>query len=185
MRPSPSVANRSCRSSTARAAAALPQPTFAAGRWAPLPRRLLVGVLRVVLLGGLLALPVRAQEMTPVGLWQTISDVDGKPKAYIRIREVQGEFVGVIEQILNPDKRDARCEDCPGERHNQPILGLTILTGVRRDGESFGGGKILDPDNGNLYSCKLTPIDGGKRLHVRGYLGLSLFGRTQTWIRRE
>jgi len=133
----------------------------------------------------LLALPLGAQEFTPVGLWQTISDVDGKPKALIRIREVQGELTGVIEQVINPEKRDALCDLCPGERHNQPIVGLTILTGARREGERFTGGRILDPDSVNLYSCILTVIDGGKRLQVRGFLGFSLFGRTQTWDRRE
>lgn len=146
-------------------------------------RRALLGA--VLALGALLALPLRAQELTPAGLWQSISDDDGKPKAYVRIREVQGEFVGVIEQVINPAKRADRCKDCPGDRRDQPIVGLTIITGVHRDGEQFGGGKILDPDNGRVYSCRLTPIDGGKRLEVRGFLGLSLFGRTQTWIRQE
>lgn len=140
--------------------------------------------------GALLALlallvPLGAQELTPAGLWQSVSDVDGKPKAFIRIRELQGEFIGVIEQVLNPQKRDALCEQCPGERHNQPIVGLTIIDGVRRDGEHFAGGKILDPDTGKVYSCKLTPIDGGKRLEVRGFLGFSLFGRTQVWNRQQ
>ncbi len=130
-------------------------------------------------------LPVAAQQLTPDGLWESVSDVDGKPKAYIRIRETQGEFIGVIEQVLNPEKRDARCEECPGERHNQPLVGLTILTGMHRDGDHFAGGKILDPDSGKLYSCILTLIDGGKRMQVRGFLGFSLFGRTQTWLRQE
>ena len=133
----------------------------------------------------LLSLPAGAQQLTPAGLWQTVSDVDGKPEAYIRIREVQGEFTGVIEQVLHPDKPNPICDKCPGERHNQPIVGLTIITGVRRDGDHFSGGKILDPDSGKLYSCILTLIDGGKRMQVRGFLGFSLFGRTQTWLRQE
>lgn len=133
----------------------------------------------------LICLPVGAQQATPEGLWQTVSDVDGKPEAYIRIREAQGEFIGVIEQVLHPDKPDAICDKCPGERHNQPIVGLTIITGVRRDGGHYAGGKILDPDSGKLYSCILTLIDGGKRMQVRGFLGFSLLGRTQTWLRQE
>jgi len=139
----------------------------------------------VLLLAALLTLPLAAQELTPAGLWQTVSDVNGKPEAYIRIREVQGEFTGVIEQVINPEKPNARCDKCPGERHDQPIVGLTIITGVHRDGERFAGGKILDPDTGRLYSCVLTLIDGGKRLQVRGFLGFSLFGRTQTWLRQD
>jgi uncharacterized protein (DUF2147 family) len=151
--------------------------------------RLRAGALVLGVLGAmgalLAALPLAAQELTPAGLWLTVSDDDGKPKSLVRIREVQGEFVGVVEQVLNPEKRNSLCADCPGERHNQPVLGLTILTGVHRDGDHFGGGQILDPNNGKLYSCKLTPIDGGKRMEVRGFLGFSLFGRTQTWERQE
>lgn len=141
-----------------------------------------------VLVLGLAAGTAAAQEPvanSPVGLWQTISDVDGKAKAYIRIREIDGEFRGVVEQILEADKRDERCSKCAGERHNQPVLGLTIITGMHRDGDHFSGGDILDPDNGNVYSCKLRLIDAGKRLDVRGFLGFSLFGRTQTWNRLE
>jgi uncharacterized protein (DUF2147 family) len=122
---------------------------------------------------------------SPLGLWQTISDVDGKPKAYIRIREDKGELVGVIEAIIDPDKRDSRCEKCPGERRDKPVLGLTIITGMHRDGDHFAGGEILDPDNGYVYSCKITVADAGRKLDVRGYLGFSLFGRTQTWVRKE
>ncbi len=132
-----------------------------------------------------LAANAQVPDITPVGLWQSVSDIDGRPKALIRIRESQGEYLGVVEEVINPEKRDARCEECPGERHNQPVRGLTVITGVRWDGKHFTGGEILDPDNGNVYSCRLTPIDGGSRLQVRGFLGLALFGRTQTWIRKE
>jgi uncharacterized protein (DUF2147 family) len=137
----------------------------------------------------LAAAPLQAQDAaalaSPVGLWQTISDVDGKPKAYIRIREQQGEFVGVIEAIIDPAKRDKHCEKCDGPRHDQPVLGMTILTGIHRDGDHYGGGKILDPDNGKVYSCKFTVTDAGQHLDVRGYIGFSLLGRTQTWNRKE
>jgi uncharacterized protein (DUF2147 family) len=122
---------------------------------------------------------------SPVGLWQTISDVDGKPKAYVRIREQNGNYVGVIEEIIDPAKRAERCEKCPGERHDLPVLGLTILTGLHRDGDHFGGGEILDPDNGKVYSCKLTLTDAGQHLEVRGYIGISWLGRTQTWNRTQ
>jgi uncharacterized protein (DUF2147 family) len=122
---------------------------------------------------------------SPVGLWQTISDVDGKPKAYVRIREENGTYSGVIEDIIDPVKRAERCEKCPGARQNQPVLGMTILTGLHRDGDHFGGGDILDPDNGRVYSCKITLADGGRHLEVRGYFGISLLGRTQTWNRKE
>jgi uncharacterized protein (DUF2147 family) len=165
----------------------VPVPVDAESKARPGARRRLAGRLAcgLLVLGLLAAAPLRAQEQTPAGLWQTVSDVDGKPEALVRIREVQGEFLGVIEQILEPDKRDSRCEKCDGERYNQPVQGMTIMTGVRRKDGGFGGGRILDPDNGNLYSCKLTLVDGGRHLEVRGYLGFSLFGRSQTWNRQE
>ncbi len=146
--------------------------------------------LPVFILAVILCLPVRAgaQESaatSPVGLWQTISDVDGKPKAYIRIREHQGEYSGTIEAIIDPAKREKHCEKCEGARHDQPVLGMTILTGIHRDGDHFGGGEILDPDNGKVYSCKVTVTDAGQHLDVRGYIGFSLLGRTQTWVRKE
>jgi len=125
-------------------------------------------------------------ELTPAGLWQTISDTTGKPQGVVRIREINGEFVGVLEDIVDPSKRYSICRSCKDERHDQPVWGLTIIDGVHRDGAGFGGGHILEPDTGRIYSCKLTPIDGGKRLDVHGYLlGISLLGRSQTWVRIE
>jgi uncharacterized protein (DUF2147 family) len=122
---------------------------------------------------------------TPVGLWQTISDVDGKPSGLVRIREENGTFIGIIEGIEDPAKRAGRCEKCPGARRDQPVMGMTILTGLHRVGDHFGGGDILDPDNGHIYSCKVTLVDAGQHLEVRGYFGISLLGRTQTWNRKE
>jgi uncharacterized protein (DUF2147 family) len=153
---------------------------------AVLLRAFLAAALALCLAG---AGPLRAQENTallsPVGLWQTISDVDGKPKGYIRIREEHGEFIGVVEDIIDPLKRAERCEKCPGPRHDQPLLGLTVLTGLHRIGDHYGGGEILDPNNGRVYSCKVTVTDAGQHLDVRGYFGISLLGRTQTWNRKE
>jgi uncharacterized protein (DUF2147 family) len=148
------------------------------------PTLLLALLLAVPLLA---APPSRAADsapaVSPVGLWQTISDVDGKPKAYVRIREQQGELSGTIEEIIDPAKRDKRCEKCDGPRHDQPVLGMTILTGLRREGDHYDGGKILDPDNGNVYTCKVTVSADGQHLVLRGYIGFSLFGRSQTWNR--
>jgi uncharacterized protein (DUF2147 family) len=137
-----------------------------------------------VLLGLLPAFAARAQQ-SPIGLWETISDVDGRPKGHIRIREVQGELRGTVEEIVDPKKRDDVCDQCSDERHNLRVLGLTILTGMRPDGDGYAGGSILDPDNGKVYSCKLAVVDGGKHLAVRGFIGFSLLGRTQTWNRLE
>jgi uncharacterized protein (DUF2147 family) len=129
--------------------------------------------------------PTQAQRQSAVGLWETISDVDGRPSGRVRIREVQGELLGSVEQIADPGKRDGRCVKCTDERRNALVLGLTVLRGMHADGERYSGGKILDPDNGKVYSCRMTLIDGGKRLQVRGYIGIPLLGRTQTWNRLE
>ena len=145
-------------------------------------RRLLV---RAAACLALLALPAWAQQASPAGLWETISDIDGKPKGHVRIREVDGELQGSIEAILDPAKRDKLCDLCEDRRHNQPVLGLTILEGMRAEGERYGGGHILDPDTGRIYRCRMTLVDGGRHLEVRGFIGISLLGRTQTWNRLE
>jgi uncharacterized protein (DUF2147 family) len=149
------------------------------------PRALgLAAALLLLCSGGALRAQERAPD-SPVGLWETISDVDGKPKGHIRIREAEGELRGTVEAILDPAKRDKRCESCSDERRDQPVLGMTVVNGMHRDGDHYGGGRILDPDNGKVYSCKMTLVDGGKHLQVRGFIGFSLLGRTQTWNRLE
>ena len=128
-----------------------------------------------------------AQSMTPVGLWKTIDDVTGNERSYVRIVEVAGELQGKVEKIFPfpGDDPENLCEKCEGERKNQPIVGMTILWGLKDEGETWKGGKILDPDNGKTYRCKMTVSDDGKELDVRGYIGISLIGRTQTWQRVE
>ncbi len=128
-----------------------------------------------------------AQASTPVGLWKTIDDVTGKERSYVRIVEVAGELQGKVEKIFRfpGDDPENLCEECKGERKNQPIVGMTILWGLKNEGDSWKGGKILDPDNGKTYRCKMTMSDDGRELDVRGYIGISLIGRTQTWHRVE
>jgi len=160
-----------------------------AGRRGAQPARLACAALAALL--ALAAVPVGAQPASPVGpvgpvgLWETISDVDGKPKGHVRIREIDGELRGTIEEILDPAKRDRRCNLCEDQRRDQPVLGLTVLEGMRADGDRFDGGHILDPENGHIYRCRITVVDGGRHLEVRGYIGFALLGRTQTWNRLE
>jgi uncharacterized protein (DUF2147 family) len=126
-------------------------------------------------------------QTSPVGLWKTIDD-DGKTaKSLVRISEQGGALVGNIEKLLDPkDPGDAKCDKCTDDRKNQPVLGLQIIRGVKPDGEGvWGHGEILDPNNGKTYRTRLKPVDGGKKLEVRGYIGAPLFGRTQTWVRAE
>jgi uncharacterized protein (DUF2147 family) len=135
-----------------------------------------------------LLLPALAlAQNTPVGLWKTIDD-DGKTaKSQVRISEQGGTLVGSIDKLLDPkDPGDAKCDKCTDDRRNQPILGLQIIRGVKAEGDGvWGQGEILDPNNGKTYRTRLKPVDGGKKLEVRGYIGAPLFGRTQTWVRVE
>ena len=123
-------------------------------------------------------------QMTPVGLWKQFDDKDGKEKAEMRIVETAGVVSGKIEKRLDPAaKVDDKCTECSDDRKNKPIVGLEIIRGAKKvDGKDvWESGKILDPGKGKDYTLRLTPIEGGKKLEVRGsFLG---YPRTQTWSR--
>ncbi|GER19074.1 DUF2147 domain-containing protein [Variovorax boronicumulans] len=123
-------------------------------------------------------------QSTPVGLWRNVDDKTGEAKAEIRIADANGALLGRIEKSLKKDtKPDATCDECADDRKGKPIAGLEIIRGGKKaEGKDvWEGGKILDPENGKEYRASFTPIDGGKKLEVRGYLGP--FWRTQTWNR--
>jgi len=143
-----------------------------------------------LLLISLLALHVGsayAEAVPIVGLWKQIDEESEKPRSLIRIRAHDGRIQGVIEQIFpepgEPD--DPRCDQCSGWRKNKPLVGLQIISGMRGDHLQYDGGEILDPETGQIYRCKMELIADGHRLQVRGYVGLALFGRSQTWERIE
>jgi len=134
---------------------------------------------------GMSALSALAQ-MTPVGLWKTISDKDGLVTSEVRIIETAGVVSGKVERILHPDaKPDDKCTLCTDERKDQLQLGMEIIRAAKKaEGKDvWEGGNILDPENGSVYRLKMTPVDGGKKLEIRGYIGAPIFGRTQTWFR--
>ena len=125
-------------------------------------------------------------QATPVGLWKSIDDETKKEKSLIRISDSGGVLTGKLEKLLDPATApDATCDKCNDERKDKPIPGMVILRGLKPDGDVFAGGEILDPNNGKTYRCKLTVKEGGKRLDVRGFIGISLIGRTQSWLREE
>jgi uncharacterized protein (DUF2147 family) len=127
-------------------------------------------------------------QATPAGLWKTIDDETKAEKSLVRISEAGGVFTGRIEKILDPAKAANKCDQCSDERKDQPIQGMTIVKGVKAnagDAGLFDGGEILDPNNGKTYKVRMKPVDGGKTLDVRGYIGAPLLGRTQTWVRVE
>jgi uncharacterized protein (DUF2147 family) len=121
---------------------------------------------------------------SPAGLWQPL-DSSGKPLGLIRIFEANGLYYGRIEPSSPSDDRNARCTHCTGERHDQPIIGLLLLRHLRPENGAYVGGDILDPDTGRVYGCTLRLTDGGHELVMRGFLGISLFGRSQIWRRVE
>ena len=125
-------------------------------------------------------------QMTPVGLWKTIDD-DGKTeKSLVRLTEAGGVVSGKIEKIFDASKADSKCDKCTDERKDKPVVGMTIIRNAKQtadDKEHWEGGDILDPNNGKVYRLRLKPLDGGKKLEVRGYIGP--FYRNQQWIRVE
>jgi uncharacterized protein (DUF2147 family) len=135
------------------------------------------------------AFTAAAQASSPAGVWRTIDDSTKKDKSLVRIVEAGGVYTGKVEKFLDPDTpKDAVCKDCSDERKDKPILGMTIVRSMKQSGDDkavFEGGDILDPNNGKVYRSKMTLIDNGAKLEVRGFIGISLLGRTQTWVRAE
>lgn len=123
---------------------------------------------------------------SPIGVWQTIDDHTHQPKALVQITQnADGTLSGKVIKGLNPaDSPDRRCTECTDERKDQKILGMTIIRDMKQDGDHWDGGNILDPENGRVYRCKMTLSEGGQKLVVRGYIGVSLLGRSQTWNRQ-
>ena len=125
-------------------------------------------------------------QSTPVGLWKTIDDETKQEKSFVRITEGGGVLTGKVEKIADPAKQDSKCEKCSDERKDKPVLGMTLVRNTKQsaeDKELWDGGDILDPNNGKVYRLRLKPLDGGKTMEVRGYIGP--FFRNQTWIRAE
>ena len=126
-----------------------------------------------------------AQGASPAGRWKTVDDRTGQAKSIVVIEDVGGEFRGRVDRIFAPPAKNANplCENCPADKKNKPVLGMEIMWGLRKSGSEYTGGRVMDPEDGKIYKCKLRLIDGGKMLELRGYVGISLLGRTQTWIR--
>ncbi|SEH69973.1 Uncharacterized conserved protein, DUF2147 family [Paenimyroides aquimaris] len=136
-------------------------------------------VIVVFALSVIASLGLQAQTVT--GKWKTIDDETGKPKSIVEITEDNGKIYGKVIEILT-DKKDAKCDKCPGADKGKPIKGLTIIKGLKKDGSEYSGGTITDPGSGKEYKCALK-LDGADKLNVRGYIGIQALGRTQTWIR--
>ncbi|WP_370679863.1 DUF2147 domain-containing protein [Comamonas sp. GB3 AK4-5] len=123
-------------------------------------------------------------EMTPVGTWRSVDDKTGEAKSEIQISESAGVVNGQVTKLLRKGvDPTALCTECKDALKDKPMVGLPIITGAKKaEGKDvWEGGKILDPESGKSYTLRLTPIEDGKKLEVRGSIGP--FGRTQTWVR--
>jgi uncharacterized protein (DUF2147 family) len=130
------------------------------------------------------AFAASAMANSPVGQWHTVDDKTGELKSLVVIMEQQGVIKGRVEKLLRKDAdQNAKCEKCSDDRKNQAVLGLEIIRGAKKAGGTnvWEDGEILDPENGKTYGLRLTPIENGAKLEVRGSIGP--FGRTQTWVR--
>jgi uncharacterized protein (DUF2147 family) len=120
---------------------------------------------------------------SPVGKWKTIDDETKKEKSIVEVYEANGKIFGRILQLLQEKDGGASklCTKCPGSDLNKPMIGLVFVKDLKADGDEYTGGTILDPNNGKVYKCKMEVIEGGSKMKVRGFLGVSLLGRTQIW----
>ena len=118
-----------------------------------------------------------------VGRWETIDDSTGKPRSIVKIEQINGEYQASVEKGFPrpgiPEKEF--CDLCPGDKKGKPMIGLVFMWGLKGTAPDYSGGEVLDPDNGKVYKCKITLADDQKSLTIRGFIGISLFGRSQTW----
>lgn len=156
----------------------------------PSPRS--IGLASAVLLGTLLVprgtlvqAATSVPENSPVGRWKTVDDKTGKVKSIVAISERDGRLFGTIERLFDPPVPHPTCLLCSGSLKDKPLVGLQVLWGFQADGSGWSGGQVLDPETGKIYHATLAVEDGGKQLRLRGYIGITLLGRTQRWQRAE
>lgn len=148
-----------------------------------MPNRLSLALLSVILFASFSAWA----QSSAIGLWKTIDDHTGKTKSLVRISENKGEYRGKIEKLFRAPNEDQHpvCTKCEGAHKDQPVIGMTIITGMHYEDGEYHSGHILDPQSGKVYKAKMSLTEDGKKLNVRGYIGMPMLGRTQTWLREE
>ena len=139
----------------------------------------------VSLLLSAFCLPVWADNNSVEGVWTTFDDDTGKADSLVKIWIDEGELKGKIIQLIEPDEENPKCTECEGEFKDQPILGMQFIWGLSEDDGVWDDGNILDPGNGSVYSSKITVIENGSKLDVRGYIGFAFAGRSTVWSRAE
>lgn len=123
-----------------------------------------------------------AQENTILGKWKCIDDQTGKSVAIVEIFQENDLYFARVEEIVNPKNKDFICKECPGEYKDKPVDGMVLVKNLKKDGDEYVDGTLLDPKHGKFYKCYFSLVEPNK-LKVRGYIGISLFGRTQYWYR--
>lgn len=118
---------------------------------------------------------------SPAGLWAPMEN--GRPLGLVRIFEHDGVFFGRLEPSSPSHNSSARCTRCTDDRKNQPLVGMLIMRNLKPRNGEYSGGDILDPRTGRVYDCKFHLTDGGEKIHMRGYFGVSFLGHSQTWER--
>lgn len=138
--------------------------------------------LKFTLLFTFIIIALSVQSQSVLGKWKTIDDATGDAKSIVEITERDGKIYGKVVELLNPAMKGLKCKDCEGADKDKPVLGIEVIKGLKKDGDKYTDGKILDPSSGKLYKCNVT-LDGADKLKVRGYVGISAFGRNQIWHR--
>jgi len=127
----------------------------------------------------------QAPNDSPAGRWKTVDDHTGKVRSIVAIREQSGTLFGTVESLVDPPVPNPTCYLCSGDLKDRPLVGLQVIWGFTKDGDRWSGGHVLDPETGKIYSGWIALEDGGKKLRLHGYIGISLIGRTEHWQRVE